>query len=163
MMRDANKSLSAGYKKYLFGILYAFTGLYVLFLAGARVIGAYLSAQGSMMRQDGDPVEFLFDYLRVADSGLCSFLAAGYMLLCCLVCLLAQKKLQAYIWHTFLFLTAPFPVMWGLSLIFSYKIEDYARPGFVITNSQVWLCWVAGFVLLLVITIVSAAAKRKAQ
>lgn len=30
--------------------------------------------------------------------------------------------------------------MWGLSLIFSYKIEDYARPGFVITNSQVWLC-----------------------
>lgn len=23
---------------------------------------------------------------------------------------------------------------------FFYKIEDYARPGFVITNSQVWLC-----------------------
>ena len=72
-------------------------------------------------------------------------------------------KKRAYVWHTFLFLTAPFSVMWGLSLIFFYKIEDYARPGFVITNSQVWLCWVAGFVLLLVITIISAAAKRREQ
>ena len=94
MIRDANKSLSAGYKKYLFGILYAFTGLYVLFLAGARVIGAYLSAQGSMRRQDGDPVEFLFDYLRVADSGLVQ-LFGGWIHAALLPCLPVCSKKAA--------------------------------------------------------------------
>lgn len=162
-MRNPPKSLSADCKKYLFGMLYALTGLYVLFLAGARVIGAYLAAQGSMEIQDGDPIELLFDYLRLADSVWCIYFAAACMLLCFVVCLFAQRKLQAYVWHTFLFLTAPFPVMWGLSLIFSYKMEDYARPGFVITSSPVWLCWTLGFVLLLVITIVGAAAKRNMQ
>lgn len=160
-MSNHKNFLTYRYQKYLFGLLYIFTGGYVAFLAAARIIVFcfYLLSEssGPILIEDGNPMEFLLNYLRLANSKFCIYYAVAYVLLCILICLFSQRKIRVYVWHTFLFFVLPFPVLYALNSIFSIftvqkRVEDYARPGLVITNSDVWRCWIAGFVLMLIAT-----------
>lgn len=142
-----------------FGLLYLLTAVYLLVLIAARGIGFYLyalSKDGPIVSGLDDPITRLINFLHFSNSAWVHWYTVAFMLVCFLVCLFFRASLKTYLWHTFFYLTLPFPVLWGMDYLF-YTLRDkggtYSRAGLIITDNAVWSAWLFGLCLLVLVKI----------